>query len=135
MSLSESIRFAVLSSGLSQRQIEEETGLGRGVLARFLSKERDIQLSTADRLADYFGLALVPAEATKDVMLQVVTEVRESAEKARASALSAVEELDALRHRFINRGWHLTPIEGVTHDLPKSLISQPRKKGRPKKSD
>ena len=61
-------------------------------------------------------------------MLQVVTEVRESAEKARASALSAVEELDALRHRFINRGWHLTPIEGVTHDLPKSLISQPRKR-------
>ena len=94
MSLSDTIRNAVLASGLSQRQIEEETSLGRGLLARFLSGERDIQLSTADRLADYFGLTLAPADATNKLALHVLSEVMHMTEKARDSAVSTVEELD-----------------------------------------
>jgi transcriptional regulator with XRE-family HTH domain len=130
MSLSETIRNAVLISGLSQRQIEEETGLGRGLLARFLSGERDIQLSTADRLADYFGLTLAPADSTNKLLLHVLSEVRHMSEKARDSAILTVEELDALRRRLSLS--QSGPIVGVEMEATGIMIAQPRKKGRPK---
>jgi transcriptional regulator with XRE-family HTH domain len=140
MSLSETIRNAVLFSGLSQRQIEEETGLGRGLLARFLSGERDIQLSTADRLADYFGLTLAPADSTNNLLFHVLSEVRHIAEKARVSASLTLEELDALRGRLSHSQFSLGvaielqsgSLKAVEMEMPQCLITQPRKKGRPK---
>ena len=67
--LSDQIKEAILKSGKTVYQISQETGVTNPVLSRFLSTDpethRDIRLErTADKLAAYFGLSLLPDSPT-----------------------------------------------------------------------
>jgi transcriptional regulator with XRE-family HTH domain len=56
--ITEQLRASIRKSGLSQEQIAEATGVSQGVLSRFVRGERSINLTTAEKLAEYFGLSL-----------------------------------------------------------------------------
>jgi plasmid maintenance system antidote protein VapI len=55
------LRRAILDSGLPLLRIEQDTGVQRASISRFVRGERSLRLDMADKLAAYFGLALVPA--------------------------------------------------------------------------
>lgn len=68
MSLSEVLKTTIRDSGKNLNQIAKESGIARPMLHRFMSvgdDRRDIRLETADKLADYFGLKLVPDKTKK----------------------------------------------------------------------
>jgi hypothetical protein len=66
-------------------------------------------------------------------LLHVLSEVRHMTEKARDSAVSTVEELDALRRRLsLSQSGAVMAVEMEAPQIPQCLITQPRKKGRPK---
>jgi transcriptional regulator with XRE-family HTH domain len=56
--ITEQLRASIRKSGLLQEQIAEATGVSQGVLSRFIRGERSINLTTAEKLAEYFGLVL-----------------------------------------------------------------------------
>jgi hypothetical protein len=58
MTLSESLRKAVLTSKKTRYAIAVGAGVDHAVLRRFMRGERDIKLTTAEHLADYLGLEL-----------------------------------------------------------------------------
>jgi len=58
MSLSKALRDAIRQSKESRYRISLESGVDHAVLRRFVNKERDITLGTADKLAAYFKLEL-----------------------------------------------------------------------------
>lgn len=58
MTLSETLRKAVLASKKTRYAIAIGAGIDHAVLRRFMRKERDIKLSTAEHLADYLELEL-----------------------------------------------------------------------------
>jgi transcriptional regulator with XRE-family HTH domain len=63
MPISSQLREAVKQSGLSLNQIAKATGVSHSILSTFLSggpgRDRDVRLErTADKLAEFFGLAL-----------------------------------------------------------------------------
>ena len=60
--LSETIRNKILSCGLSQYKIAQETGIDSGVLSRFVTRERSIKMETAEKLCKALGLELVEVE-------------------------------------------------------------------------
>jgi transcriptional regulator with XRE-family HTH domain len=60
MKLSERLRKAVLSSKKTRYAIAVGSGVDHAVLRRFMRGERDIKLTTAEHLAEYLGLELVP---------------------------------------------------------------------------
>jgi plasmid maintenance system antidote protein VapI len=53
------LRRAILDSGLPLLRIEQDTGVQRASISRFVRGERSLRLDMADKLAVYFGLALV----------------------------------------------------------------------------
>ena len=55
-SLSELLRRAIRESGKSVQEIADGAGVSPTVITRFLSGERDIHLTTADRLARSLGM-------------------------------------------------------------------------------
>jgi ribosome-binding protein aMBF1 (putative translation factor) len=57
-SLSASLREAIRDSGMTAYQIARHARLSQIVVYRFVSGERDIRLSTADKLAEVLGLEL-----------------------------------------------------------------------------
>lgn len=57
-SLSDSLREAIVDSRLSHAAIAEATGVDRASISRFVARERSIRLDVADRIAEFFGLAL-----------------------------------------------------------------------------
>ncbi len=59
--LSQALRDAIRASGQSLEQLAEASGVSSSVLARFLSGERDIHVSTADKVAAVLGLKLAAA--------------------------------------------------------------------------
>jgi hypothetical protein len=59
-SLIAALRSALQTNEKSLYQISREAGVSRIVVSRFLSGERDIRLTTADRLARVLGLSLSP---------------------------------------------------------------------------
>jgi transcriptional regulator with XRE-family HTH domain len=63
--LSDQLKQAISDSGLSQYAIAKGSGVSSIVLSRWLSpgSKKDIYLSTASQLADFFGLELQPSEA------------------------------------------------------------------------
>jgi len=65
MSVSEQLRKACETSGLTRYRIAKDSGVSYDALARFLNEERDLRLATADKLADYFGLVLKPKRAKR----------------------------------------------------------------------
>jgi transcriptional regulator with XRE-family HTH domain len=58
--LTESLRTAIRESGFTRFLITRNTGIDKAVLSRFLRGRTPPQLDSADRLATYLGLQLVP---------------------------------------------------------------------------
>jgi len=59
MNLSDRLRWAVLNSKQTRYAIALGSGVDHAVLRRFMNKERDIKLKTAEHLAEYLNLELV----------------------------------------------------------------------------
>lgn len=64
-SMSETLRNAVLETGLPLLQIAQAAGVERASLSRFVRGERTLRLDMAGRLAAYFGLELRPARGVR----------------------------------------------------------------------
>ena len=58
--LSDILRQAILDSGLPLLRIEEETGVQRASISRFVRGERSLRLDLADELTAHFELTLTP---------------------------------------------------------------------------
>lgn len=56
--LRESLVAAMQESGLTSYRIGKDTGLHPTQLDRFVSGERDLSLTSADKLCRYFGMRL-----------------------------------------------------------------------------
>jgi plasmid maintenance system antidote protein VapI len=54
------LRRLILESGLSFNALEQETGVLRQSLMKFVRGKQSLRLDMADRLAAYFGLELRP---------------------------------------------------------------------------
>jgi ribosome-binding protein aMBF1 (putative translation factor) len=59
MSLSETLKAAILNSKQSRYAIARGSKIDHAVLRRFITGERDIKLKTAESLAHYLELELV----------------------------------------------------------------------------
>ena len=57
--MTESLRQRIVDSELPLLTLEQETGVKRQSIMRFLRGERSLRLDTADKLAAYFDLQLV----------------------------------------------------------------------------
>lgn len=61
--LSEQLREAIQASGISGYALAQATGISTGVLSRFINRERDIRMETADKIAKHLEVSLsVPYE-------------------------------------------------------------------------
>jgi plasmid maintenance system antidote protein VapI len=58
--ITEPLKDALVKSGIPYKTLERETGVQRSSIQRFIDGRQTIRLDVADRLAAYFGLALVP---------------------------------------------------------------------------
>jgi len=61
--IADQLRQAIEDSGQSVYAIAKAAGIAQPVLHRFYTGERDLTLSTADKLIEYFGLELVSRKA------------------------------------------------------------------------
>ena len=59
MTLSEALRAAIVNSKQTRYAIARGAQIDHAVLRRFVNRERDIKLKTAESLADYLELELV----------------------------------------------------------------------------
>lgn len=59
------LRKAILDSGLSYLRIEQETGVQRASIMRFVRGTNSLRLDLADKLAVYFELTLTQAPRRK----------------------------------------------------------------------
>jgi transcriptional regulator with XRE-family HTH domain len=64
-SLSEGLRAAIRSSGMSLRAIGGETGIDVAVLSRFMNKKGGLSLDGIERLADALGVEVVVKPAPR----------------------------------------------------------------------
>jgi plasmid maintenance system antidote protein VapI len=60
MSLSDELREAIRAYDGTVYAISKATGVSHPVIGRFLRGERDLYMATADKLAEFFGLGLLP---------------------------------------------------------------------------
>ena len=58
--ITDPLRRAIREADVTIYRIAKDSGIASTVVARFYKGERDLTLSTADKLADYFGLELQP---------------------------------------------------------------------------
>lgn len=65
MSLVQQLREFAIASGKTQVELEKDTGISQPALSRFLAGNRGLRLNDIDKLAEYFGLELRPAEPKK----------------------------------------------------------------------
>lgn len=63
--ISDTLKEAVLKSGLPHRQIGLRAGVNRISIMRFMRGDTSITLDQAERLAEFFGLSLMPKDTTK----------------------------------------------------------------------
>lgn len=56
--LSNALRSAIADSGIPLLTLEQETGVQRASIRRFLAQSQSLVLDNADKLAAYFGLGL-----------------------------------------------------------------------------
>jgi transcriptional regulator with XRE-family HTH domain len=56
--LTDALRRAIRDSGLPYLKLEQETGVHRASISRFMAGERSLRLDVADKLAGYLGLTL-----------------------------------------------------------------------------
>jgi plasmid maintenance system antidote protein VapI len=59
-SLTEVLRRTIVECGDSYKSLSRETGVARASIQRFVDGRQSIRLDVADRLAEFFGLVLVP---------------------------------------------------------------------------
>ncbi|HEY2414968.1 MAG TPA: helix-turn-helix transcriptional regulator [Pirellulaceae bacterium] len=62
MTISDQLRAAIAKADVSANVLAKQTGMSQPTVSRFLRGD-DIKLGMADKLADHFGLALVPVKA------------------------------------------------------------------------
>jgi transcriptional regulator with XRE-family HTH domain len=65
VTISEQLKKAAESSGLTPYKLAKDSGVALQMLTRFLSGEREIRMSTADKLCETLGLELVPKGGRK----------------------------------------------------------------------
>ena len=58
----ERLRAAILTAGVTQYRIAEDTGISRAALSRFIRGERGLDGSSIDKLAIYLELDLLPVK-------------------------------------------------------------------------
>jgi plasmid maintenance system antidote protein VapI len=58
LTLADQLRKMIRDSGKTVNAVAVESGIAQPVLYRFVTGERDLTLSTVQRLADHFGLEL-----------------------------------------------------------------------------
>ena len=87
--LSDTLRDAIKSSGMTCYVLANKAGLSQSVLSRFLSGERDISLGTAGKLADVLGLELVTRSARP-----AAPKRKPAAAKAKPDILRIIGEID-----------------------------------------
>ncbi len=58
MGVKEQLLSAIENSGLTLYVIAKDIGVDYGTVHRFVHYDRNIGISTVDRLADYFGMSL-----------------------------------------------------------------------------
>lgn len=56
--LTEQLRTAIQESGRSQVELAQAAGISQGQLSRFMNGQRDLRLSSVERLASELGLTL-----------------------------------------------------------------------------
>ena len=61
MTLRDELRAAIEASGKSANQIAKESGIDQSTISRFLLGKNPT-LDTVEKLAEYFGLALLPKQ-------------------------------------------------------------------------
>jgi plasmid maintenance system antidote protein VapI len=57
--ISDTLRRAIVESGVSYNAIQRETGVTRASIMRFVEGRQSLRLDLADRLATHFRLVLV----------------------------------------------------------------------------
>jgi hypothetical protein len=65
MSLSQQLRQAIESSGLTLYRVTVDAGLPYATVYRFYHGVRSLSLESADKLADYFGMRLTRPKRPK----------------------------------------------------------------------
>ena len=58
MTLTDTIRQAIKTCEVDKKRIADDTGINSSVISRFVRGHQGISLSTADKLAAYFGYEL-----------------------------------------------------------------------------
>jgi plasmid maintenance system antidote protein VapI len=56
--MSDPLRRAIIESGVAFLKIEQDTGIARASISRFVAGKRSLRLDLADKLAAYFRLEL-----------------------------------------------------------------------------
>ena len=56
--IAEALRRTIVESGISYKALSRDSGVARASIQRFIDGRQSLRLDMADRLADYFGLAL-----------------------------------------------------------------------------
>ena len=63
--ITDALRRAIEESGITSKALERETGLKRPSIVRFRRGDQSLRLDLADKLAEFFGLELVPIKSRK----------------------------------------------------------------------
>ena len=63
--ISDLLRPTIVESGIRHLQSEQETGVPRASISRFVRELNSLRLDVADKLAEYFGLELRPTKKRK----------------------------------------------------------------------
>lgn len=66
MSMTATLRRAIRDSGETPYRIAKDAGVDQSVLSKFIHGERDLKLSTVEKLAGYLGLELRPKRKAAD---------------------------------------------------------------------
>ena len=61
MRLSDQVRSAITTCGLTRYRIAQETGISEATLCRFMSGERGLTMTALDTLAEFLDLRLTMA--------------------------------------------------------------------------
>ena len=96
MAVIEELKLAIQATGKSFNGLENEIGIGRGVLSRFVKGQRDIGLETAEKISQHLGLNLCPTKAELDRTTKRITAMREEAENAQTRLMKVQESLSVL---------------------------------------
>jgi len=59
------LKRAIVESGITYKALSRQTGVARASIQRFVDGRQSIRLDMADRLAAFFGLAVVSSDGVK----------------------------------------------------------------------